>query len=120
MSKKNSNVSPFQLRVSNAKKWFNQKEGIGEKTCVRSFKCRNMDFLAEPVSLKYKGRNNVESTFGAFCSFLIVILVILWLGNAVTMCALTAPGVIAQTKHLRPDDVDAKGSPDQLLEVQMP
>jgi hypothetical protein len=47
-------------------------------------------------------------------------LVILWLGNAVTMCALIAPGVIAQTKHLRPDDVDAKGSPDQLLEVQMP
>ena len=79
-----------------------------------------MDFLGEPVSLKYKGKNSVDSTFGGFCSFLIVILVILWMGNAVTMCALTVPGVIAQTKHLRSDDVDDKGSPDQLLEVHMP
>lgn len=71
-----------------------------------------MDFLGEPVSLKYKGKNNVESTFGSFCSFMIVLLVIIYLGNSITMCILGSPGVISQTKHLRSDSVDEQGSPD--------
>ena len=53
--------------------------------------------------MKYKGKSNVKTNLGAFSSFIVVFLIIVYLGNAITMVIVQAPGVIAQTTHLRSD-----------------
>jgi len=78
-------------------------------------KCRHMDFLGEPVSLRYKGSSKTQSTCGSVCSLLVVLIILAYLANSVTMVVFGAPGIISQSTLLRSQD-----QPDQsnkLLEV---
>jgi len=83
-------------------------------------KCRRFDFLGEPVALKYKGSTTVQSSCGSFCSLLIVSLIVLYLGNAVTIVARETPGIMSQTTRLRSNMTNDAGLKDDLFEVQMP
>ena len=64
-------------------------------TCCRGCKCRHIDFLGEPVLLSYKGSSQVQSGCGALCSLFVVLIILLYLGNAVTTVVFQVPGQVS-------------------------
>ena len=51
--------------------------------CSKACKGRKLDFLGEPVNFNYKGSDTYESTLGALCSILVVIVLLGYLANGV-------------------------------------
>ena len=114
MRKRNgSNSNEIRLRAPSLRKMFSENT-------YKGCRCRHIDFLGDPVSFRYKGSTSVQSSCGSLCSLVIVLLIILYLGNAVTMVVMGTPSIVSQTNRIRSNMTDEAGLRDDLFEVQMP
>jgi hypothetical protein len=62
------------------------KSGDANNPC-RIMKFRQFDFLGEPVTFNYKGNVDYESTLGAICSIVVVLIFLVYIGSALMLMA---------------------------------
>lgn len=53
-------------------------------------------------------------------SLLCILILLVYLGNAITMVVFNVPGIVSQTQRVRSSMTDDQGLTDDLFEVQMP
>ena len=51
--------------------------------------------LGEPVTFEYKGSKSTKSACGALISLLCVLILLIYLGNAITMVIYSTPGIVS-------------------------
>jgi hypothetical protein len=98
--RRNNESSAFKSK-SGKKEYIRKALIDGEGMPVKSPKCKSFDFLGEPVTFNYKGSQDYETTFGAFCSLLVVVVILIYLINSLVLFALQTPLGVMQTVHLQ-------------------
>lgn len=76
-----------------------------------------MDFLGEPVSLRYKGSSYHQSGCGSLCSLLVAFVILIYLANSIATVVFSAPGIVSQATYQRSD---ANVDDNRYFSVQMP
>jgi hypothetical protein len=51
--------------------------------------------LGESVSFEYKGSSSTQSSCGSLMSLLCVLILLVYLGNAITMVVFGTPGIVS-------------------------
>jgi hypothetical protein len=97
--RRNNESSAFKSK--SGRKEYIRKALIDGDVPTKSPKCKSFDFLGEPVTFNYKGSQDYETTFGAFCSLLVVIVILVYLINSLILFALQTPLGVMQTVHLQ-------------------